>query len=107
MGLHVTMARLFLERIPPGSRKGQEMRHVSAVKIVVLLALVTCIPVKANGTPPPLCGYGQEARRPCGDSHAPPLDATAKCRDGTWSFSGGEPHSGTCSGHGGVALFLR
>jgi hypothetical protein len=31
----------------------------------------------------------------------PPPGATAKCRDGTSSFS--QHHSGTCSGHGGVA----
>ena len=30
-----------------------------------------------------------------------PHGATAKCRDGTWSFS--HTHRGTCSRHGGVA----
>jgi len=30
-----------------------------------------------------------------------PGGATAKCRDGTWSFS--HTHRGTCSRHGGVA----
>jgi hypothetical protein len=30
-----------------------------------------------------------------------PPGATAKCRDGDWSFS--KHRSGTCSGHGGVA----
>jgi hypothetical protein len=34
---------------------------------------------------------------------APP-GATAQCRDGDWSFS--QHHSGTCSGHGGVAQWL-
>jgi hypothetical protein len=33
-----------------------------------------------------------------------PTGATAKCEDGTYSFS--KHHSGTCSGHGGVAEFL-
>jgi hypothetical protein len=33
-----------------------------------------------------------------------PSGATAKCRDGDWSFS--QHHSGTCSGHGGVAQWL-
>jgi hypothetical protein len=32
---------------------------------------------------------------------AKPSGATAKCRDGTWSFS--HTHRGTCSRHGGVA----
>lgn len=30
-----------------------------------------------------------------------PAGASAHCRDGSWSFS--EHHSGTCSGHHGVA----
>jgi hypothetical protein len=30
--------------------------------------------------------------------------ATARCTDGTYSFS--QHHSGTCSGHGGVASWL-
>jgi len=33
-----------------------------------------------------------------------PTGATAKCRDGTYSFS--QHHSGTCSHHGGVANWL-
>ncbi|MDN4022563.1 DUF3761 domain-containing protein [Acinetobacter pittii] len=33
-----------------------------------------------------------------------PPNATAKCRDGTWSFS--LNRRGTCSGHGGVANWL-
>jgi hypothetical protein len=76
-----------------------------APKIAAMLALLTCVPVGAYGTPPPLCGYGQEARRPCGDFHLPPPYATAKCHDGTWSFS--QYRNGTCLGHGGVSLFLR
>jgi hypothetical protein len=38
-----------------------------------------------------------------GDS-TPPVGATAKCRDGDWSYS--KHHSGTCSDHGGVAAWL-
>jgi Protein of unknown function (DUF3761) len=34
-----------------------------------------------------------------------PAGATAKCDDGTWSFS--QHHSGSCSRHGGVAYFLN
>jgi len=33
-----------------------------------------------------------------------PAGATAKCRDGTYSYS--QSHSGTCSHHGGVAQWL-
>jgi hypothetical protein len=35
---------------------------------------------------------------------APPAGATAKCQDGTYSFS--QHRSGTCSHHGGVAQWL-
>jgi hypothetical protein len=45
---------------------------------------------------------GHQVRRPVHASHAPP-GATARCRDGTWSFS--EHHRGTCSHHGGVAVW--
>ncbi|QGN00004.1 DUF3761 domain-containing protein (plasmid) [Methylocystis parvus] len=36
---------------------------------------------------------------------AAPDGATAKCRDGEFSFS--HSRSGTCSGHGGVGSWLR
>ena len=35
---------------------------------------------------------------------SPPPGATAKCRDGSYSYS--QHHSGTCSHHGGVAAWL-
>ena len=34
----------------------------------------------------------------------PPPGATARCNDGTYSYS--QHHSGTCSHHGGVAVWL-
>jgi len=34
----------------------------------------------------------------------PPPNATARCRDGDYSYS--THHSGTCSGHGGVSQWL-
>lgn len=37
-------------------------------------------------------------------ANSPPPGATAKCNDGTYSFS--KHHSGTCSHHGGVAEWL-
>jgi hypothetical protein len=36
---------------------------------------------------------------------AVPVGASAKCSDGTYSFS--KHHSGTCSHHGGVTSWLR
>ncbi len=37
-------------------------------------------------------------------SDSKPAEATAKCRDGTWSFS--RHRRGTCSRHGGVARWV-
>ncbi|MCJ2076556.1 DUF3761 domain-containing protein [Methylobacterium sp. E-016] len=34
-----------------------------------------------------------------------PEGASARCRDDTWSFS--HTHSGTCSRHGGVAIWIK
>ena len=45
----------------------------------------------------------QKVRRPENCS-APPNGATARCRDGTYSFS--RHRSGTCSRHGGVVQWL-
>jgi hypothetical protein len=47
---------------------------------------------------------GNEVHRP---ERAPrrPAGATARCRDGEYSFS--QHHRGTCSGHGGVAQWYR
>lgn len=47
---------------------------------------------------------GRCVHRPVKASKAPP-GATAHCRDGTWSFS--QHASGTCSHHGGVAVWIH
>ncbi len=45
---------------------------------------------------------GQEVHSPSASASGKiPAGASAKCRDGTYSFS--RHHSGTCSRHGGVA----
>lgn len=46
---------------------------------------------------------GNCVRRPARAPSAP-SGASAKCRDGSWSFS--ESRRGTCSRHGGVARWL-
>lgn len=46
---------------------------------------------------------GDCVRRPV-RSNKPPAGATARCRDGTYSFS--QSRRGTCSHHGGVAVWL-
>jgi hypothetical protein len=65
----------------------------------------------AHAATGPLCkaGYyknvdGVCVRRPTKASSAP-AGATAKCRDGSYSFS--RHASGTCSGHGGVAVWIH
>src|SRR5690349_22150602 len=66
-------------------------------------------PVAASD-PAGKCGYyttsrGQQVPRPCGNWHdggERPAGATAKCEDGTWSWSKHPNYSGTCSYHGGV-----
>lgn len=59
------------------------MRVVRAIALLCLL--VALLPVAASAGPPP-------------------PGATARCRDGTYSFS--RHRSGTCSHHGGVAVWL-
>lgn len=50
--------------------------------------------------------FGHEVHQPAGSLNGKvPGGASARCRDGDYSFS--EHHSGTCSGHGGVAQWLR
>jgi len=64
--------------------------------------------------PPGSCGYyinslRHAVPRPCGDWHhqAPPSDASARCGDGTYSYSEHPSAPGTCSHHGGVNSYLR
>jgi hypothetical protein len=54
-----------------------------------------CIAVVASVAPPP----------PPVTPRPPPIGASALCRDGTYSFSA--TRSGTCSWHGGVAVWYR
>ncbi|MCJ2115176.1 DUF3761 domain-containing protein [Methylobacterium sp. J-001] len=45
------------------------------------------------------------ASRTAGSSRSSPsVDATARCRDGDWSFS--QHRQGTCSHHGGVGFWI-
>jgi Protein of unknown function (DUF3761) len=70
----------------------------------------TTVPPVANATPAVGCGdasyvnsQGNCIQRPIAASSAP-AGATAKCNDGTYSFS--QSRSGTCSKHKGVAVWL-
>ena len=80
----------------------------AAVAPPVQQAPVVQPPVQA--APPAACGGdyyvnsdGNCVHRP-EQAPAPPAGATAKCQDGTYSFS--QHRSGTCSHHGGVAQWL-
>jgi hypothetical protein len=67
----------------------------------------------ASADPAGRCGYyrnsqGIEVPRPCGDwrrDSTPPAEATARCRDGSWSWSHHPGFKGTCSRHGGVESY--
>lgn len=53
---------------------------------------------------------GQVVPRPCGnwrDGGAAPSGATARCRDGSWSWSQHPNAPGTCSHHGGIESYVR
>jgi len=59
-----------------------------------------------------LQSHGHYTNKSGQDVHSPaksvdgkvPVGASAKCRDGSYSFS--KHHRGTCSGHGGVGSWL-
>ena len=79
------------------------MKHLFAAAFAVGIALA-----ESAGA---FCDAGHYAnvsghcvRRPIHASHAP-AGATAKCNDGSSSFS--ERHRGTCSHHGGVAFWRK
>ena len=80
-----------------------------ALRIAAIIFLAFCVS-DALAQQPGDCGYyvnhdGNRVPRPCGDTTQQcPRGATARCRDGTCSYS--QHHSGTCSGHSGVAEWL-
>jgi Protein of unknown function (DUF3761) len=64
--------------------------------------------------PPGACGFyinssGHAVPRPCGDWHSQPTPprATARCADGTYSYSEHPSASGTCSHHGGAISYVQ
>ncbi|WP_287881484.1 DUF3761 domain-containing protein [Aquitalea sp.] len=85
-----------------------------------LLATLTCqtlfaqTPAQVNNQPveAQLIEHGSYTNKDGNSVHSPahsksgqaPRGATAKCRDGSYSFS--QHHRGTCSRHGGVSEWL-
>ena len=88
------------------------LRQLAAVATVAVCAVFAgSATASAHGSVGPLCksGYyenvsGHCVKRPRRASSVP-MGATAKCRDRTYSFS--EHASGTCSHHGGVAVWIH
>jgi uncharacterized protein DUF3761 len=88
---------------------------MTAMRRLLLLLVLAASLLGATATTShaaaPLCtqGYYKNVSGHCVKSPttAPstPAGATAKCRDGTYSFS--EHASGTCSHHGGVAVWIH
>ncbi|HYC98460.1 DUF3761 domain-containing protein [Brevundimonas sp.] len=85
----------------------------AGVLILAQPALVmTAVPGIAAAAVAPTCaaGYYENSRGRCvrrptrTPDDRPPAGASARCRDGTYSFS--QSRRGTCSGHGGVAAWL-
>ena len=83
---------------------------LSAVWLLSLLAAPIGVHGQSRHQAPTTCSAGtytnsrgNEVCRPV-RANRPPNGATAKCRDGTYSFS--QSHRGTCSHHGGVQEWL-
>ena len=87
----------------------------AALAVVLLTGATPAMAQNANSSAPPgSCGYytnssGRAVPRPCGDWHSQPTPprATARCADGTYSYSEHPSASGTCSHHGGAIGYVR
>ena len=87
------------------------MKRILLACVAFALAAPTMVPARdLPHTLSALCGGGYYlnsrgncVRRPVRAARAP-SGASAKCRDGTYSFS--QSRRGTCSHHGGVAVWL-
>src|SRR5215469_16665787 len=107
------LVRLFaLSAVTWGGKEMQLARYVHGGSTVISLAaglivstLGTQVSARpyAYAAPPPAHYYtnvdGHRVHRPVASRNRP-VDASAHCADGTWSFS--EHRRGTCSHHGGV-----
>jgi hypothetical protein len=75
----------------------------NAFAISTIIALALTVQVSAATTGYYINSNGQKVSSPV-KSEVVPKGASAKCKDGTYSFS--KHRSGTCSGHKGVAKWL-
>jgi uncharacterized protein DUF3761 len=98
-------------KVAPSSASVQQIPpSPSPTAPLVATTIIVAPPPPAAG--PPQCGAGYYVNvdgscvhRPVpGNGAAPPAGASARCSDGTYSFR--QHRQGTCSHHGGVALWL-
>jgi hypothetical protein len=86
--------------------------------VAMIALLVSVVPTMAQNWAaygqPGSCGSyrnssGHLVPSPCGDwrQQPQPSAATARCRDGTYSFSEHPFARGTCNYHGGVDSYIR
>lgn len=94
-------------------------RIFSIIGMVIALAILPAAQAKAppryQGSPDEsqLIEHGSYTNKAGNQVHSPahtkdgnvPSGASAKCRDGSYSFS--RSHRGTCSRHGGVSAWLK
>jgi hypothetical protein len=89
------------------------MKYACLVVAVALGVALFIGSALSGENPAGKCGYytnsyGNIVPRPCGNWHAdtsPPAGSTARCGDGSWSWSQHPYASGTCSHHGGVKSY--
>jgi hypothetical protein len=88
--------------------------RVTAVAAAAIASVVVAPPSPAHAGPGCPDGYYSDSalhecvRRPVQEpgGSAPPYGATARCNDGSYSFSQHPDDDWTCSDHGGVAQVL-
>ena len=83
------------------------MRRIAVLAAAAAVALGGAATASAHNTATDCSrGYYKNVSGHCIHSPASsPIGATARCRDGTYSYS--EHASGTCSHHGGVRVWIH
>lgn len=82
------------------------MRRTTIILAAVLSALAAAFAQPTHAATHCRTGYYKNVNGTC--VHRPaaiPVGATARCRDGSYSYS--KHASGTCSGHGGVRVWIH
>ena len=89
----------------------REKRKMTRRLVSLLLALATLLPAApvltqaSSQQPSTSRDQSKKSKNKSGDKSTAPKGATAKCKDGTYSFA--KHHQGACSHHGGVAEWYK